>query len=87
MGVLNGRLGARRLWSSDDERRRITLKELNKAARLVVERFLPQLAGRNVLLHLRDNNAVCHVLAGLTSRSAEMMAELRRLWCLVVGNA
>eukprot|EP00873_Tetraselmis_striata_P011019 jgi/Tetstr1/431283/TSEL_020978.t1 len=80
-GVLNGRLEARGFWSSADERPHITWKEL-KAVRLAVESFLPHLAGRNVLLH-EDNQAVCHVLLGLTSRSPEMMAELRRLRCLL----
>jgi hypothetical protein len=45
---------------------------------MAVLNFLPHLAGRNILLH-EDNQAVCHVLAGLTSRSPEMMNELRRL--------
>eukprot|EP00873_Tetraselmis_striata_P018362 jgi/Tetstr1/438626/TSEL_027177.t1 len=80
-GVLNGRLEARGFWSSADERQHITWKEL-KAVRLAVESFLPHLAGRNVLLH-EDNQAVCHILSGLTSRSPEMMAELRRLRCLL----
>eukprot|EP00873_Tetraselmis_striata_P019580 jgi/Tetstr1/439844/TSEL_028255.t1 len=80
-GVLNGRLEARGFWSSADERPHITWKEL-KAVRLAVESFLPHLAGRNVLLH-ENNQAVCHVLSGLTSHSPEMMAELRRLWCLL----
>jgi hypothetical protein len=43
------------------------------------------MAGRNVLLH-EDNHAVCHVLAGTTSRSPEMMTELRRLWYLLDTN-
>eukprot|EP00873_Tetraselmis_striata_P010958 jgi/Tetstr1/431222/TSEL_020934.t1 len=34
----------------------------------------------------RDNHAVCNVLAGLTSRSPEMMAELRKLWYLLDSN-
>eukprot|EP00873_Tetraselmis_striata_P037030 jgi/Tetstr1/457294/TSEL_043899.t1 len=80
-GVLNGRLEARGFWSSADERQHITWKEL-KAVRLAVESFLPNLAGRDVLMH-EDNHAVRHVLSGLTSRSPEMMAELRRLWCLL----
>eukprot|EP00873_Tetraselmis_striata_P001327 jgi/Tetstr1/421591/TSEL_012535.t1 len=80
-GVLNGRLEAWGFWSSADERQHITWKDL-KAVRLAVESFLPHLAGRNVLLH-EDNQAVCHILSGLTSRSPEMMAELRRLWCLL----
>eukprot|EP00873_Tetraselmis_striata_P029593 jgi/Tetstr1/449857/TSEL_036919.t1 len=82
--VLNGRLEARGLWGAADERRHITWKEL-KAARLAVESFLPLLAGRQVLLH-EDNQAVCNVLAGLTSRSPEMMAELRKLLYLLDNN-
>eukprot|EP00873_Tetraselmis_striata_P000827 jgi/Tetstr1/421091/TSEL_012135.t1 len=50
-----------------------------------VESFLPHFAGRRVLLH-EDNHAVCNVLAGLTSRSPEMMAELRKLWYLLDIN-
>jgi hypothetical protein len=42
---------------------------------------MPQLAGRNVLLH-EDKHAVYHVLEGLTSRSPVMMEELRRIGCL-----
>eukprot|EP00873_Tetraselmis_striata_P038086 jgi/Tetstr1/458350/TSEL_044789.t1 len=80
-GVLNGRLEARGFWSSADECQHITWKEL-KAVRLAVESFLPDLAGGNVLLH-ENNKAAYHVLSGLTSRSPEMMAELRRLWCLL----
>eukprot|EP00873_Tetraselmis_striata_P045957 jgi/Tetstr1/466221/TSEL_010779.t1 len=77
-GVLNGRLEARGFWSSAGERQHITWKEL-KAAGLCRGKLPPaHLAGRNVLLH-EDNQAVCHVLSGLTSRSPEMMAELRRL--------
>eukprot|EP00873_Tetraselmis_striata_P013194 jgi/Tetstr1/433458/TSEL_022732.t1 len=51
-----------------------------------VEYFLPHLASRRVLLH-EDNKAVCSVLAGLTCRSPEMMAELRKLWYLLDINA
>eukprot|EP00873_Tetraselmis_striata_P021513 jgi/Tetstr1/441777/TSEL_029994.t1 len=59
-------------------------KEL-KAVRPAVESFPPHLAGCRVLLH-EDNRAVCNVLAGLTSRSPEMMAELRKLWYLLNSN-
>ena len=83
-GVLNGRLEARGFWGVADESQHITWKEL-KAVRLAVESFLPHLAGRNVLLH-EDNQAVCHVLTGLTSRSPVMMEELRRLWFLLDTN-
>jgi hypothetical protein len=82
--VLNGRLEACGFWGTKDEKQHITWKEL-KAARLTVLSFLPHLTGRNVLLH-EDNHAVCHVLAGLTSRSPEMMTELRRLWYLLDTN-
>jgi hypothetical protein len=56
-----------------------------KAVRLAILSFLPHMAGRNVLLH-EDNQAVCHVLTGSTSRSPEMMNELRRLWYLLDTN-
>eukprot|EP00873_Tetraselmis_striata_P045582 jgi/Tetstr1/465846/TSEL_010466.t1 len=77
-------LEARGFWGAADERQHITWKEL-KAVRLAVESFLPHLAGRRVLLH-EDNQAVCGVLAGLTSRSPAMMAELRKLWYLLDSN-
>eukprot|EP00873_Tetraselmis_striata_P018672 jgi/Tetstr1/438936/TSEL_002953.t1 len=76
----NARLEAPGFWTSADERHHINWKEL-KAVRLAVERFFPH-AGRNVLLH-EDNRAVCHDMSGVTSRSPKMMAELRRLWCLL----
>eukprot|EP00873_Tetraselmis_striata_P038096 jgi/Tetstr1/458360/TSEL_044799.t1 len=82
--VLNGRLEARGFWGAANERKHITWKEL-KAARLAVESFLPHLAGRRVLLY-EDNQAVCSFLAGLTSRSPAMMAELRKLWYLLDSN-
>jgi hypothetical protein len=75
--ILNGGLEARGFWGPKDEHRYISWKEL-KAVRLAVLSFLPHLVGRNILLH-QDNHAVCYVLAGLTSRSPEMINELRRL--------
>eukprot|EP00873_Tetraselmis_striata_P039494 jgi/Tetstr1/459758/TSEL_005111.t1 len=57
----------------------------NEGRPVAVESFLPHLAGRRVLLH-EDNQAACNVLAGLTSRSPEMMAELRKLWYLLDSN-
>jgi hypothetical protein len=56
-----------------------------EAVRQAVLIFLPHLARRNILLH-EDNKAVCYVVAGLTSRSPEMMNELRRLWYLLDIN-
>jgi hypothetical protein len=82
--VLNGKLEARGFWGPGDEKQHITSKEL-KAVRLAVLGFLPPLAGRNVLLH-EDNQALCHVQAGLTSRSQEMMTGLRRVWYLLDIN-
>eukprot|EP00873_Tetraselmis_striata_P001019 jgi/Tetstr1/421283/TSEL_001156.t1 len=55
-GVLNGMLEAQGFWSLADERQHIIWEEL-KAVRLVVENFLPHLAGRDVLLH-KDNKAM-----------------------------
>jgi hypothetical protein len=59
----------------------ITLKEL-KAVRFTVETFASELAGKRVLLW-EDNQAVIHILTGLTSRSRELMRELRKLWWLL----
>jgi hypothetical protein len=51
--VLNEHVEARGFWSKEDEQQHITWKEM-KAVRQAVESFLPQQAGRNVLLH-EDN--------------------------------
>jgi ribonuclease HI len=75
--VLYEHLEARGFSSKEDEQQHITWKEM-KAARHAVESFLPQPAARNVLLH-EDNNVVCHIQTGMTSRSPVMMEELRRL--------
>lgn len=80
-GVLNGMLEARGFWGSAEERQHITWKGL-KAVRLAVESLLPYLAGRNFSMN-EDNHSACHVPTGQTSRSPEMMAELRRLLCLL----
>ena len=44
-----------------------------------VEFFLPQLAGRRVLLR-EDNMAVVWILTSMVSRSPQLMHELRKLW-------
>jgi hypothetical protein len=72
---------ARGFWSATDRLHHITLKEL-RAVRHAVESFLPQLKGRQVLLH-EDNTAVVATPTKLTSRSPVMMTELRRLWYLL----
>jgi hypothetical protein len=82
--VLNEPFEALRFWSKEDEQQHITYKE-PKAVRHAVESFLPQRAGRNVLLH-EDNHTVCHIPTCMTSRSPVMMDELRRLWCLLDTN-
>jgi hypothetical protein len=65
-------------WTRDEVPWHITRKEL-VAVRLSVQHFLPQLAGRRVLLR-EDNMAVVHILTSLVSRSPVLMEELRRLW-------
>jgi hypothetical protein len=60
------------------------LKEL-KAVRFTVDTFLGQLSGKRVLLW-EDNQAVIHILTGLTSRSPALMTELRKLWWLLDVN-
>lgn len=79
--VLNGQHHARGFWTGLDKDQHITYKEL-KAVRHAVTTFLPYLSNRNVLLH-EDNQAVVSILTHLTSRSAVMMTELRKLWHLL----
>jgi hypothetical protein len=50
--------------------------------RHAIESFLPQLRGRNNLLH-EDNTAVVVTLSKLTIRSPIMMTEKRRLWYML----
>jgi hypothetical protein len=75
---------ARGFWTATDRLQHITWKEL-RAVRHAVESFLPQLKGRQVLLH-EDNTAVVAALIKLTSRSPVMITELRRLWYLLDTN-
>jgi hypothetical protein len=75
---------ARGFRYDDDQHQHITWKEL-RAVRLAIESFLPQLRGRNVLLH-EDNTAVVATLSKLSTRSPVMMTELRRLWHLLDVN-
>jgi hypothetical protein len=63
------------------DRQHITWKEL-RAVRHAVESFLPQLKARHVLLY-EDNTAVAAKLTKLTTRSAVMTTELRKLWYLL----
>ena len=79
--VLNETTESRGYWGLQDREEHITFKEL-KAVRHAVEVFLPQLQGRDVLLH-EDNQAVVSILTHLTSRSPAMMCELRKLWFLL----
>ena len=79
--VLNECSEARGYWDLEQRAQHITYKEL-RAVRHAVECFLPKLAGRRVLLH-EDNQAVCGVLAHLSSRSPVMMNELRKLFWLM----
>jgi hypothetical protein len=77
-GVLNQLVPARGFWTEHERRQHITFLEL-RAVRLTVETFARQLCGRHVLLR-EDNQAVCAILTPLTSRSPQLMRELRRLW-------
>jgi len=84
-GVLNDLKTARGFWYDTDRASHITFKEL-KAVRLAIESFLPDLMGRSVLLH-EDNQAVVSVLTHYTTRSPQMMVELRKLWYLLDTNS
>lgn len=77
-GVLNNQLPVRGDWSTREQKLHITLKEL-MAVRLTVQEFSEHLRGKRIRLH-EDNQAVVAVLATYTSRSPEMMRELRLLW-------
>jgi hypothetical protein len=63
---------------------RRVLKEL-KAIRLAVQTFMPHLASRNVHDLHEDTQAVCYIIARLTSRSPAM-TELRKLLQLLDAN-
>jgi hypothetical protein len=80
-GVLNSRKEARGFFSREQQQKHITLKEL-QAVRFTVQSFVHHLAGRRVLLW-EDNRAVMHVLTNLTSKSPELMRELRKLWWIL----
>jgi len=84
-GVLNDLKTARGFWYDLDRASHITFKEL-KAVRLAIESFLPDLMGRSVLLH-EDNQAVVSVLTHYTTRSPQMMVELRKLWYILDSNS
>jgi len=79
--VLNQLVPARGFWTAHERRRHITFLEL-RAVRHAIESFADRLTGRHVLLR-EDNQAVCAILTSYTSRSPEMMRELRRLWYLL----
>jgi hypothetical protein len=75
---------SRGFWPASDRLQHATWKEL-RVVRHAAESFLPQLHGRQVLLH-EDNTAVVATLAKLTTRSLVMMTELRRMWYLLDTN-
>ena len=79
--VLNQHLPSRGFWKPNERRQHITFLEL-RAVRYAVETFATQITGRHVLLR-EDNQAVCAILSTLTSRSPQLMRELRRLWYLL----
>jgi hypothetical protein len=64
-------------WSAPEAALHITWREL-RAVRLFIAAYLPDLAGRRLLLR-EDNQAVVAIIASLTSRSPELMAETRLL--------
>ena len=64
-------------WSREEAEIHITWREL-RAVRLFIAEHVDALSGRRLLLH-EDNQAVVAILASWTSRSPELMTELRRL--------
>ena len=79
--TLNNHLPARGFWNPHERRQHITFLEL-RAVRFSLETFATQIRGRHVLLR-EDNQAVCYILNSLTTKSPQMMRELRRLWYLL----
>jgi hypothetical protein len=70
-------LPAHGFWTAAEAALHITWREL-RAVRLFVEWFSERLRGRRLLLW-EDNQAVVAILTSLTSRSPELMRELRLL--------
>lgn len=68
-------------WSPSEAARHITWREL-RAVRLFIDAHIPLLERRRLLLH-EDNQAVVAMVHSLTSRSPELMAELRLLVALL----
>jgi hypothetical protein len=83
-GVLNNTTPARGFWRPHQLQYHITHLEL-LAVRLTVETFLDDLRGRRVKL-FEDNQAVMYIINKLSTKSPEIMAELRRLWLLLDTN-
>lgn len=79
--ALNLQLPARGFWRPHQRRHHITMLEA-KAVRFAVEAFACKLRGRHVLLH-EDNQAVVALLHSWSSRSPELLKELRKLWWLL----
>jgi len=76
--VLDSTVPASGFWRSHQQHEHITLKEL-RAVRYAVESFMPELANHIVQLH-EDNQAVVAILMSGTSRSPQLMRELRKLF-------
>ena len=76
--VLDNTVPASGFWRSHQQHEHITLKEL-RAVRYAVESFMPELANHIVQLH-EDNQAVVAILMSGTSRSPQLMRELRKLF-------
>ena len=77
-GVLNRQVPAHGFWRPQQRPHHITWKEL-VAVRLSLQSFLRQLAGRSVHLW-SDNTAVVRIVTTGSSRSLDLMQELRKLW-------
>lgn len=71
-------------WGPSTAHRHINAKEL-QAVELALRLHLPQLQGRRVLL-LSDNTTVCHILNTGTTRSQDLLPDLRRVWELLLDH-
>lgn len=83
-GVLNMSSPARGFWKSHQQTEHITLLEL-RSVFYTCQTFRKELRGKTVQLW-EDNQAVVAILKSWTTKSADMMRVLRKLWLLLDIN-
>lgn len=72
-------------WDRVTASRHINAKEL-QAVECALALHIPQVSNRRVLL-FTDNTSVCHILRSGTTRSPDLIPDLRRIWALLLDNS